>query len=82
MDLHFIALFQGGIHDDHLRIALEPEAASVYCKHLCLEARDDLEGFRALGTFSPGSKYLVLDAGGDSLHLLFIGAFYIALIYL
>jgi len=38
---------------------LEPEAASLYCKHLPVEKRSGV-GFEA---FQAGSKYLVLDAG-------------------
>lgn len=39
-----------------LTIALEPEAAALYVKHLPVE--------RNLETFSPGSKYIVVDVGG------------------
>ena len=42
-------------------IALEPEAASIYCQHLPVEK---LEGSNSISAFQPGSKYLVLDAGG------------------
>ena len=44
-------------------LALEPEAASIYCKHLPVE-RLVTGGKSALGAFSPGTKYLILDAGG------------------
>jgi len=40
-------------------IALEPEAASLYCKHI--PVNKSVEGFAA---FKTGSNYLVLDAGG------------------
>jgi len=44
-------------------LALEPEAASIYCKHLPVERL--VSGDKsALGAFSPGTKYLILDAGG------------------
>ena len=43
-------------------IALEPEAASIYCKHLPVEK---LKGSNSISAFQPGSKYLVLDAGGN-----------------
>lgn len=47
-----------------LTIALEPEAAALYVKHLPVERRvDSIEG-GVFQTFSPGSKYIVVDAGG------------------
>lgn len=47
-----------------LTIALEPEAAALYVKHLPVEKRIDGKGCDGLQTFSPGSKYIVVDAGG------------------
>lgn len=49
-----------------MTIALEPEAASMYCKRLPIEMLNDNlrvqnEGFQF---FSQGNQYLVLDAGG------------------
>lgn len=47
-----------------LTIALEPEAAALYVKHLPVERRvceDECEDY---GTFAPGSKYIVVDVGG------------------
>lgn len=43
-------------------IALEPEAASLFCKYLPIEKLQGSEG--GIGAFKPGSRYLVLDAGG------------------
>lgn len=43
-------------------LALEPEAASIYCSRLPLAK---LEGAGGLGVFEAGKKYLVLDAGGN-----------------
>ena len=54
---------QAGIHPDQLMIALEPEAASLYCKYLPLEKFEESDG-PGLDAFSPGWRYLVLDAGG------------------
>jgi hypothetical protein len=45
-----------------LTIALEPEAASLYCRHLPVEKCGS--GKTSLATFGPGKRYLVLDAGG------------------
>lgn len=46
---------------DQLIIALEPEAASIYCRRFPAEK---LEGANTVHPLQPGSKYLVLDAGG------------------
>lgn len=63
IDWHFIIffLFQAGISKSKLTLALEPEAASIYCNSLPLSKfvkGSGLEGFEV------GHKYLVLDAGG------------------
>lgn len=50
--------------NDMLTIALEPEAAALYVKHLPLERNVDGKKGDAFQTFSPGSKYIILDAGG------------------
>ena len=64
---HYI---QGSLIDktnsEQLVIALEPEAASLHCRHL---QATDFVGYKdnALAekpTFEPGTKYIVLDAGG------------------
>ena len=58
-------LFQAGIRNDLLTIALEPEAASLFCRHLPVEkslGRDKT----SLAKFQAGKKYLVLDAGGET----------------
>ena len=48
-----------------MTIALEPEAAALFVKHLSLERRRlDGEGGDLFRTFAPGSKYIVVDAGG------------------
>ncbi|XP_021373555.1 heat shock 70 kDa protein 12B-like isoform X2 [Mizuhopecten yessoensis] len=54
-----------GIQGNHLLIALEPEAASLYCKYLPFERK----GEGGLKTFTAGSKYLVLDAGGGTIDI-------------
>lgn len=46
---------------DQLTVALEPEAASIYCRRLPAEK---LMGANMAHPLQPGSKYLVLDAGG------------------
>ena len=51
-------------------IALEPEAASLYCKYLPMEKLEGSDG-PGLGAFSPGCRYLVLDAGGNFFTIFF-----------
>lgn len=55
---------QAGIDTKMLTIALEPEAAALYVKHLPVERRVDGQEGDVFQTFSPGSKYIVVDAGG------------------
>ncbi|XP_061183230.1 heat shock 70 kDa protein 12B-like [Saccostrea echinata] len=57
---------EAGIPGHQLMIALEPEAASIYCKHLPVEK---FEGTNHISVFQPGSKYLVLDAGGGTVDI-------------
>ncbi|XP_060064403.1 heat shock 70 kDa protein 12A-like [Ylistrum balloti] len=59
------AAIVAGIRGDHLKIALEPEAASLFCKHLPMERT----GEGKLKTFTSGFKYLVLDAGGGTIDI-------------
>lgn len=47
-----------------LTIALEPEAAAMYVKHIPLERSVDGKKGDVFQTFSSGSKYIVVDAGG------------------
>jgi len=53
--------FQAGIPMINLQLCLEPEAASVYCRHVPFER---LQGGRGIGAFQPGTSYMVLDLGG------------------
>jgi len=48
-------------------LSLEPEAASMYCRYLPLE-RIKGTGNTTISCFQPGSKYMVLDAGGSVLN--------------
>ena len=65
----FFFFSQGGLitskHSDQLLIALEPEAASLHCRKLpgsTFVGCSQPEGNKP--TFEPGTKYLVVDAGG------------------
>ena len=62
-------ILQAGIDSDKLTIALEPEAAAIYVKHLPVERRLDGEAGDVFKTFAPGSKYIVVDAGGMRTHM-------------
>ncbi|KAL5011725.1 hypothetical protein ScPMuIL_010276 [Solemya velum] len=62
------AAVKAGISGDSLTIALEPEAASIYCRHIPLQ-RGERNKKSHLETFNPGSKYLVLDAGGGTVDI-------------
>lgn len=53
---------QAGIKKDDLTLALEPEAASVYCQYLNSVKEDTLSP--SLGVVKPGTKYMVIDLGG------------------
>ena len=67
------SLFQAGLikneNSDNLVIALEPEAASLYCRELditdFLKPRPGREGMN----MKKGTVYMILDAGGKLLLL-------------
>ena len=46
-------LFKAGIPDEALSLALEPEAASLYCKENLKDVK-----------ITPGTRYIVADLGG------------------
>lgn len=55
----------GGIKETQLSIALEPEAASIFCQHLPVErAGAGNESF--LKVAKSGTKYMVVDLGGGT----------------
>jgi hypothetical protein len=58
---------QAGIDKDQLQIALEPEAASLFCKYVPIEKMAGSE--KGFNVFSTGSTYIVLDAGGISKYI-------------
>ncbi|KAK3586349.1 hypothetical protein CHS0354_027316 [Potamilus streckersoni] len=55
------------IPGDQLLMALEPEAASIFCQHLPIQMLSGTEG--GFKPFQLGSKYLVLDAGGGTIDI-------------
>ncbi|KAK3594913.1 hypothetical protein CHS0354_020570 [Potamilus streckersoni] len=60
------AAVEAGIKNENILIALEPEAASIFCSLLPTEMMAEGGGMAA---FSPGSKYMVLDAGGGTIDI-------------
>ncbi|CAC5400644.1 unnamed protein product [Mytilus coruscus] len=59
---------KGGIRNRQLILALEPEAASVYCKHIPNELKV-ADGQTTIDALSAGTKYLILDAGGGTIDI-------------
>lgn len=59
------AAVQAGIPVDFLLLALEPEAAAIYCKELAVRRTQGVDG-AFLRAFDPGEKYVVLDLGGGT----------------
>lgn len=59
---------QAGIQDNQLIIALEPEAASIYCQYVKTKDISDPK----LTLSSPGTQYMVVDLGGRVYLYLFI----------
>lgn len=55
----FLSIIKAGIPENQLEIALEPEAASIYCHLMHL---DDIRKDHSSG--GPGHKYMVVDLGG------------------
>ncbi|KAL3879591.1 hypothetical protein ACJMK2_031880 [Sinanodonta woodiana] len=60
------AAIEAGIKNENLKIALEPETASIFCRLLPVEKM--IEG-GGIASFKPGSVYMVLDAGGGTIDI-------------
>ncbi|KAH3837772.1 heat shock 70 kDa protein 12B-like [Dreissena polymorpha] len=60
------AAVKAGIDGGRLLLALEPEAASMFCKHLPVERQGATS---QITCFSADSRYLVLDAGGGTVDI-------------
>lgn len=63
------AALEAGIDSKMLTIVLEPEAAATFVKHLPVERRVDGQEGDVFKTFAPGSKYIVVDAGGGTVDI-------------
>ncbi|XP_060582170.1 heat shock 70 kDa protein 12B-like isoform X2 [Ruditapes philippinarum] len=62
------AAIMTGIQSKRLTIALEPEAASMFCRYLPIEATTSDTGVN-ISSLSIGAQYLVLDAGGGTIDI-------------
>ncbi|XP_033750848.1 heat shock 70 kDa protein 12A-like [Pecten maximus] len=60
------AALEASIPSDCLTLALEPEAASLFCKSLPHGTLRDSKDQLVLGAFQPGSRYMIVDMGGGT----------------
>ncbi|XP_063446419.1 heat shock 70 kDa protein 12A-like isoform X2 [Mytilus trossulus] len=60
---------KAGISGDRLGIALEPEAASIYCQHIYRKMDDELGAITGPVIVKQGASYLVVDIGGGTLDI-------------
>lgn len=64
MALIIVYIIQAGIPVKQFRLALEPEAASIYAKEVLIErTRGNMH--QQMPSFEQGTKYIVLDLGGN-----------------
>lgn len=49
---------------DQITLALEPEAASIFCRRVPVGVETIGDGRKAIAAMCPGAKYIVLDQGG------------------
>ncbi|XP_056013361.1 heat shock 70 kDa protein 12A-like [Ostrea edulis] len=57
---------EAGIPRKQLLLVSEPEAATIYCNNIPMEAKPDGRGRTETNLFEPGTQYMVLDAGETS----------------
>ncbi|KAL3847873.1 hypothetical protein ACJMK2_018764 [Sinanodonta woodiana] len=58
------AAIQAGIGKEHVMIALEPEAASLFCRHIPLRVMSS-----EIVPLNAGTRYIVIDAGGGTVDI-------------
>lgn len=63
------AAVKAGIPRDQLDIALEPEAAAIYCKELTVAKAKEQGNQPQLKTFDVGAQFMVLDLGGGTMDI-------------
>ncbi|XP_060574862.1 heat shock 70 kDa protein 12B-like isoform X2 [Ruditapes philippinarum] len=62
------AAVQAGLLTNKLTIALEPEAASIFCRHLSVDTAIS-GGNISIAKMPVGTRYMVLDAGGGTIDI-------------
>ncbi|XP_060600608.1 uncharacterized protein LOC132754036 [Ruditapes philippinarum] len=60
---------KAGIEGRRLTIALEPESASIYCRHQNISAGNKETGDKDISCFKEGTRYMVIDAGGGTVDI-------------
>ncbi|KAK3580556.1 hypothetical protein CHS0354_009513 [Potamilus streckersoni] len=60
------ASVEAGLSSGKLKLALEPETASLFCRHLPMNR---MIGGIDISKMKPGSKYMVIDAGGGTVDI-------------
>ncbi|XP_076070819.1 heat shock 70 kDa protein 12A-like isoform X1 [Mytilus galloprovincialis] len=60
------AALKAGISGDQLTLALEPEAASLYCRKVPVSVEITKDGGKAIAAMQNGSQYIVFDQGGGT----------------
>ncbi|VDH99860.1 Hypothetical predicted protein [Mytilus galloprovincialis] len=60
---------QAGTSSDQLILALEPEAASLYCRKMPIFVEEKQDGDKTISQLPIGSKYIVLDQGGGTIDI-------------
>ncbi|XP_078325244.1 heat shock 70 kDa protein 12A-like isoform X3 [Crassostrea virginica] len=60
---------KAGLQDSQLSLALEPEAASMYCRRVPVEIATQKDGAKQIASLQAGSKYLVIDLGGGTIDI-------------
>ncbi|XP_069128996.1 heat shock 70 kDa protein 12A-like [Argopecten irradians] len=63
------AAVKAGILSETLLLVLEPEAAAVYCKSILATEHGSSMDNTILGNFKPGTKNMVVDAGGGTVDI-------------
>ncbi|KAL4221970.1 hypothetical protein ACF0H5_018018 [Mactra antiquata] len=60
------AAINAGINGDNLKLVLEPEAASLFCKKLGQSEMNVVSGTMDSNLFEQGKRYILLDLGGGT----------------
>ncbi|XP_033731577.1 heat shock 70 kDa protein 12A-like [Pecten maximus] len=63
------AAHKAGIDDNQLTLALEPEAASLYCRKVPSSVDRKAGGGPSIANFKAGAKYLIMDLGGGTIDI-------------